>query len=258
MTSMPEGGSRNANIAVLMTCHNRREVTLSCLRSLFEQRCDIARLSVFLVDDGSSDGTASSIAAKFPRVKVIQGSGQLYWGGGMRLAFAVAVNYDVDFHLWLNDDVVLDRDAVDRLLTTHEQVRRSRRGPTIIAGAVRDPVTRTTTYSGLRRRSVWHPLRFEHVEPGPLPERCETMSGNVVLVPRDAFEKLGAVDRALVHMMGDCDYGLRLASIGGEVWLAAHHVGTCPRKDRQSSNGLGDSMSSRLRDIGSTKKLPLQ
>lgn len=41
-------------LAVLMTCHNRREKTLRCLTSLFSCRPEAGlELSVYLVDDGS-------------------------------------------------------------------------------------------------------------------------------------------------------------------------------------------------------------
>ena len=48
------------NIAVLITCYNRKDKTLLCLESLFKQQglgIDFS-LAVFLVDDGSTDGTA--------------------------------------------------------------------------------------------------------------------------------------------------------------------------------------------------------
>ena len=58
-------------IAVLLTCFNRRDYTLSCLKSLFTaQKCyneygkDKLNLEVFLVDDGSKDGTSDAIRHK--------------------------------------------------------------------------------------------------------------------------------------------------------------------------------------------------
>jgi GT2 family glycosyltransferase len=236
-----------------MACHNRRELTLACLRSLYGQQRTNYELSVFLVDDGSSDGTAGAVMSEFPDVEVLSGSGHLYWGGAMRLAFQAAERRDADFHLWLNDDVILHSEAVALLLSTYEEVRQYRSTPILVVGAVQDPATRRTTYSGLEHRAGWHPLRFDHVEPGPGSKRCETMSGNVALVSRDAFKLLGAVDEAFVHTMGDCDYGLRLGRSGGEVWLASRHVGTCPRGDRPVTGG---SVAQRLRGILSPKKVP--
>ena len=58
-------------IAVLITCHNRKEKTLHCLQNLYKQSitCD-----VYLVDDGSIDGSSElcdNFALKDKRVKVI-------------------------------------------------------------------------------------------------------------------------------------------------------------------------------------------
>jgi glycosyltransferase involved in cell wall biosynthesis len=45
-------------IAVLITCHNRIQKTQTCLKSLFKQKkIENINLKVFLVDDGSTDGT---------------------------------------------------------------------------------------------------------------------------------------------------------------------------------------------------------
>ena len=52
-------------IAVLMTCYNRREKTLACLDAL--QKTSVSsgdiQLSIYLTDDGCSDGTAEAVRA---------------------------------------------------------------------------------------------------------------------------------------------------------------------------------------------------
>ena len=76
-------------IAVLLTCFNRRAKTLAALEALFKQdgAGTTFALNVFLVDDGSSDGTGDAVRGAFPQVHVIDGTGDLYWNGGMRRAF---------------------------------------------------------------------------------------------------------------------------------------------------------------------------
>ena len=78
-------------IAVLLTCHNRSEKTTACLHSLFQ--CYLPSdfvLDVFLVDDGSTDGTAELVTEKFPKVIIIHGDGNLFWNRGMHLAWSYA------------------------------------------------------------------------------------------------------------------------------------------------------------------------
>jgi GT2 family glycosyltransferase len=79
-------------LAVLMTCFNRKEMTLEALRSLFSQKqVEDLNVTVYLVDDGSRDGTSQAVAERFPRVSILQGDGSLFWNGGMRKAFAEAL-----------------------------------------------------------------------------------------------------------------------------------------------------------------------
>ena len=58
-------------IAVLMTCYNRHQSTLSCLEALYNQSVDDVKLDVYLVDAGCTDGTGEAVRGRFPEVKVI-------------------------------------------------------------------------------------------------------------------------------------------------------------------------------------------
>ena len=82
-------------IAVILTCYNRKAKTLACLDRLFhaqEVQGDV-ELTVFLTDDGCTDGTADAVRTSFPEkdIHILQGNGQLYWAGGMRLAWKAAM-----------------------------------------------------------------------------------------------------------------------------------------------------------------------
>ncbi len=95
-------------ISVLLTCHNRKEKTLACLRKLYEQDTSDINVNVFLVDDGCTDGTAEAIREEFPQIHIIQGDGTLYWNRGMCLAWEESRKCgDYDAVLWLNDDTML-------------------------------------------------------------------------------------------------------------------------------------------------------
>ena len=114
---MKTDAASGKKLAVLMTCHNRREKTLRSLAALFsalpEAELDV---SVHLVDDGSSDGTGDAVRQAYPSVSVITGDGTLFWNRGMRTAWEDALKKDADFYLWLNDDTVLHPFAVGHLL----------------------------------------------------------------------------------------------------------------------------------------------
>jgi GT2 family glycosyltransferase len=214
-------------IAAVMAVHNRRDLTLACLDSLSAQELLGGTLDVFVLDDASTDDTAAAIVERHPEVRLLRGDGQLYWNGGMRRAFSQAMAGDYDHYLWMNDDTKLDDGALALLLTTQRELRERARGPVIVAGTTRHPDTGEVTYGGRVRLSRWRPMAWTLVQPGGEPRPCETMNGNAVLIPRDVVQRVGNIDPAYVHGMGDTDYGLRARAAGCEVWVAPGTVGTC-------------------------------
>lgn len=216
------------HVAALLTSHDRRETTLRCLDRLAAQEGHRADVRVYLVDAGSADGTPGAVAERFPDATVIERTADLFWNAGMRVAFRHAVDDGHDHYLWLNDDTLLDQDALARLLETADELA-DPAVPTIVAGATRDPDGGSVTYGGVRRVKPSRPLKFELVPVSDRPQHAETMNGNVVLVPHEVVERIGVLDSAFTHGMGDYDYGLRAGAAGCQVWVAPGTVGTCAR-----------------------------
>ena len=210
-------------VTALLTVHNRRELTLRCLRCLAEQSGS-AELAVVLVDDGSTDGTSEAVQSEFPDVVVVAGTGELYWSRGMAVAWRVAAADDPDYYLLVNDDVAVAPDALERILRLADQ-----QAPTVIVGAMSDPSSGVTTYSGQRLTSVWNPMAFERLEPPSTePVSVDLFNGNFVLVPRSVYRIVGTVDPVYRHGIGDFDYARRASKAGVELVLAPGHFGTCP------------------------------
>ena len=75
-------------VAVLLTVHNSLEQTLDCLRNCYQQIDSMKgdgmySFTVYLVNDGCTDGTAEAVEENFPQTRIIRGSGTLYWNLGM-------------------------------------------------------------------------------------------------------------------------------------------------------------------------------
>ena len=223
--NLPPGHRAPSKVTAILTSHNRRAKTVACLRSYFAQRVpDRVVLDAVLVDDGSCDGTTDAVRALGSATTIVPGTGDLYWSHGMALAEEHALSRGCDYLLWLNDDVVLDEDSVNRLLELAE----ARGNTSIVVGAVRDPGSGEITYSGVNQHR-FHPLRFDRVVPGLEPVAVDTFDGNVVLVPITVASGVGSIDGHFAHAAADYDYGNRARRAGFTILLAPETIGTCVR-----------------------------
>ena len=247
-----------SRIAVLITCHNRKVQTIACLDLLFSQLMPKGNtLSVYLVDDGCTDGTAAAVASTYPTVQILRGDGSLFWNGGMRVAFAEAMRFDFDYYLWLNDDTSLYTNALSTLLKASEKLAKDGRSA-ILVGSTCDPARAYWTYGGIRRQRSWRGIVFLPVQPQPdALQACDTMNGNCVLIPRTIAKQVGNLDAAFRHGLGDFDYGLRAREAGYEIYIAAGYAGTCAVNSAQGTClDRTASLSMRWHNLVSAKVLP--
>jgi GT2 family glycosyltransferase len=209
----------NYTIAVLLTCHNRKEKTLSCLTALFD--CILPngyRFDVFLVDDGCTDGTAEAIKEKFPQVNIIKGTGNLFWNRGMYLAWETATKAnDYDYYMWLNDDTCLYPNAIAELVTVCITMNNN----ALICSTLQSDISDKVTYGGFKKGCLLIPN-------GKLQE-CETINGNCVLVPRNIFQKVGNLDYVFRHAIGDLDYGYRVRKASFKLYITPNYIGICEK-----------------------------
>lgn len=242
-------------VAVAITCHNRAKETLACLRALMSADFG-GLLEVFLTDDGSTDGTGDLVARQFPEVRILAGSGDLFWAGGTALALRAAASgtEKPDYYLWLNDDVILEPSALLVMLRTAS----AREDRAVVVGAVKEPELGTVSYGAFVSVSRWNPLRLRLLEPSDSPRLADTMNGNVVLVPRIVAESLGNLDLRFPHNGADMDYAYRARRAGYAVVLAPGILGTCAANRGKhdwldADLGLAD----RWRKVRSVKAFPV-
>jgi GT2 family glycosyltransferase len=209
-------------ILALLTCHNRRDTTLACLRALEDAAKSVADLEVVLVDAGSSDGTREAVSAAFPYVRLVEATPDVYWTSGMRLAWSSGSGVPHTHVLWLNDDLRLDRHALKALLAEYEALAEEHQR-VILAGRVVDPASNRTICGGHRRRIPVSCISWDTPQAGG--ERCDTFGGNCVLLPRTAFQEIGNLSSAYRHSLGDMDYGLRAKRAGYAIFQSRVVVG---------------------------------
>lgn len=220
---------KNKKVAVLLTCYNRKDKTLACLQSFFaSNRPPNIEFDIYLVDDGSTDGTADAVKRNYPDICIIKGDGDLFWAGGMRLAWQTAL--DKKKHqafLLLNDDVLLNRDFINQLLITEEYSLGENGKTGIYSCATMDDTTKKVTYGGYKIKRNHFVVRNELLTPTDLPQQCELTNANILWISKETVDALGIFDDAYTHGIADFDYSLQAVKKGIPVFLAPNFGGIC-------------------------------
>ena len=208
----------NLTIAVLITCHNRKEKTIQCLQALSKAGLpENFALEIFLVDDGSNDGTSDAVNRAFPEITLIHGDGNLYWNRGMCRAWTTAIQKKkYDYYLWLNDDSLLFEYALKKMLEYSLSVQNNR----IVVGATCSKIDGSLTYSGFK-------FPKQKLTPNGTWQDCDYFNGNIVLIPNSVYSKVGLLDHKFRHALGDFDYGMRASKLGLLHSLSPQYLGNC-------------------------------
>ena len=225
-------------IATILTVFNRREKTLRCLRHLFAALETYNRsadngvgLTVFLTDDGCTDGTAEAVKAEFTDkdIHILQGTGSLFWAGGMRLAWQAAIDTGTkwDYYLLLNDDTNVFENVFDELFESESYEVKEFRKEGIVSVFTCDPEDKEkTTYCGLNFVN-WTKGRQVRIKPTGKPQHIDLTNANILLVPASVVETIGIFHKGYRHGCADNDYSMMAHRHKIPVYSTAHICGEC-------------------------------
>ena len=246
-----QGGS--ISIAVILTCFNRKEKTTQCLRHLFvaanqynaEHRDgEKVQLSIFLTDDGCTDGTADAVreVCNGQKLHVIKGDGKCYWAGGMRLAWGEALKRqnEWDFYLLLNDDTMMSNNAFEELFKTHHYVLEHTGKPGIYSGMISDiNDINHITYSGAVYEDA-SKSQYHKVMPDGNPLKVDITNANILLVPTEIVNRVGIFYKGYIHGGADYDYAMMVARQGYTAYITEKVCGQCAYDHKKGNEIIED------------------
>jgi GT2 family glycosyltransferase len=243
------------NIAVLLTCHNRMEKTIACLKSFYSaSSVEDYNFVFFFVDDGSTDGTTKAVRELFPNVIVIIGDGSLFWAGGMRLAWQSAIEYNLEFsyYLLLNDDTTLFKNS---LLSLFGDVASLNTPDLILIGSTMNNNSDRISYGGKKLHNRKNPASSWVIPNSIEPQNCDLGNANIMLVGKSVVNKLGILSDKYTHGIADYDYTIKAVTAGTEVYVCSEYLGIC--EDDHGNNWLSrkSSLKERVDFLYSVKGL---
>jgi GT2 family glycosyltransferase len=211
-------------LSFIVVNRNTAELLVRCLDHIFQSDLQPSA-QVVVVDNGSSDDSVFRVKERFPQVIVIE--------AGRNLGFAAAGNRGIQqakgaFVLLVNTDALLEKSCAQSLLDLMEaDPSAGMAGPQLLNAdgsfqtsyeAAPTLATETLNRSLLKRL---FPAKFPGKSRRPSkPEQVETLIGAVMMIRREALERVGGFDEGYFFFMEETDLAVRMRQSG---WKVVHH-----------------------------------
>lgn len=205
-----------AAVAAVLVNYNGAEDTLDSLASLDRVERPGGVLRLLVVDNGSTDGSAGLLRRRRPGVEVLETGTNLGFAGGNEVGIRhVLRDPGVGWVLLLNTDVEVARGFLPPLLEACRDPSVGAAGPKIFYFEPRD---RLWAAGGRLRLRETVTEEWGRGEPdGPRwsrPQDVTYLTTCCLLVPRDAFERVGLLDPLFFLNVDDADWCRRAAAAG--------------------------------------------
>ncbi len=214
------------DVSVVIVSFNTRDVTLACVRSVFEHTPGCS-FEVIVVDNASEDGSAEAIAREFPQATVIANTDNKGFAGANNDGLAVAKGR---YLLLLNPDTVVNDASIRDVLEFCDA------NPT--AGVVG---CRCFNEDGTQQSTIFRYKRFGEilmnvVIPNKLMRKSrrlgrsryigadlnqtmdvEVVAGCYMMVRRECYDKVGGMDDRFFMYAEEVDWCYRIHKAGWRI-----------------------------------------
>ena len=222
---MPRGTSATPSIAIIVLTWNGRELTLDCLRSL--EAVATPGAHAILVDNASRDGTVAAVRERYDdRITIIENTANIGFAAGNNVGIRRALEDGADFILLLNNDTIVAPDFVDQLLRPMSDPSVGITAPKIYYAEPHDQIWFAGGEISLWRGTARHTgIRESDRGQYDREHDIDYATGCAMLVRREVFEKVGALDPSYQAYFEDADFSLRARDAGFRIRYApASHV----------------------------------
>ncbi len=246
-------------VHVVMPVFNRLELTKTIIECLNTQDVD-EPINVVVVNDGSADGTEEYLNSQ-PDVTVLQGDGNLWWGGSIDLAFRYVFSKtkNDDWVLLVNNDTQYKSNFIQTLLDTARHNM-----PSAVGSVMRDEDAPHNLISISTKIDSWWMLVSETVgSEVTTPEvnktidvlEVDALSGRGVLYPVSVLKKVkGMRSGFLPHYLADYELSLRVKKAGCNLLVDTKSV--VYSKDEFGNTKQASSLFKKLFSVRSPSYLP--
>jgi GT2 family glycosyltransferase len=208
-------------VGTIIPCHNRKELTVNCISTLLEISKHNFCHRIYIVDDGSKDGTKEAIAKQFQdKVTVLEGDGNLFWTGAINMGIKKALSDGCNYIHLMNDDIKFNHDFLTKLMEAGQKNREAIIGS--ITCSIKKPsrVVRGGVLLTNRITQPWIEIKNLNIDEQSL-KQCydvDSLSGRSAVIPSKVFDSIGDFDcKRFPHSFADFDFFFRAKKNGFSI-----------------------------------------
>lgn len=224
------------SVYIIILNWNGLSDTLECLYSI--HRSTYLNYKIVIVDNGSTDGSVSTIKKLFPDISLIENPRNMGFTGGNNIGIRFAMENGAQYVWLLNNDTVIEPGTLAGLIAKGESSNTiGLVSPVIHWYEDRDSVQFYSSYVDWEKYNIMN-INEKEEDFLIVPERSVSLWGTALLIKREVLEKVGDLDEKYFAYAEDADYCMRVEKAG-------YGITTCPgtRIYHKNSRSTGNNYS---------------
>jgi N-acetylglucosaminyl-diphospho-decaprenol L-rhamnosyltransferase len=233
------------DVSIVLVSWNTRELLLACLESL-PQAVGSFRAEVWVVDNGSCDGSAAAVQRLHPTVHLIANPDNRGFAAANNQALHASSGRYV---LLLNSDTIPQPGSIERLVQTADALPQAG----VLGGMLLDPDgefqasfadfpslwSEWLSVSGLGARLLFRNYPSYGPRHSRVLRRVDYVPGACMLARREAIAQVGSLDEGYFMYSEESDWCWRMTRAGWQVWYEpaariVHFGGQSTRQRRRA------------------------
>jgi len=206
---MPEN-ILSSRVTTIILNWNGMKDTLECIESV--RNLDYPDMRIIVVDNGSTDDSTTVIRQRYPSITLLESKRNLGFTGGNNLGIVKALEMGTDFVWLLNNDTVVDRDALRNMV---QAIGNSQdvgiASPVIYFQDPPGQVQFCGSYIDWERERI---VKLNVGEPYPPDGVNVSLWGTALLIRSEVVERVGFLNDKYFAYHEDEDYSMRVARAG--------------------------------------------
>ena len=215
---------KEPKIAIIIINWNTYQLTFNCLKSL--KACTYKNKTIFLVDNGSKDGSGDKIALEFPDINFIKNEINEGFTGANNKALKVILKQNFDYVLLLNNDT----EVKPNFLSLLEARMDSDQNLAATQPLILDFPNKNTIWNGGGSFNTFFGLsktRYNGLIYKPqlkIETFTEWISGCCILVKIEVIKEVGLLDNRFFAYFEDVDWSIRMTKLGYKLGVVPKSI----------------------------------